>query len=121
MRDLVTRRMTTTESSNAILATTTAAVMLAGLATAPFGWQTPTLTDFGLMAAGGLFAGFGHHFMIEAFRHAEAVIVSPFRYVTIIWAVIYMIFMPALPALPGMGTNTPGLRISCRTPLYSPK
>lgn len=31
-------------------------------------------------------------------------------YGTIIWAVIYMIFMPALPALPGFGTNTPGLR-----------
>lgn len=31
-------------------------------------------------------------------------------YITIIWAVIYMIFMPALPAPPGMGTNTPGLR-----------
>lgn len=31
-------------------------------------------------------------------------------YITIIWAVIYMIFMPALPALPGMGSNTPGLR-----------
>lgn len=31
-------------------------------------------------------------------------------YITIIWAIIYMIFMPALPALPGMGTNTPGLR-----------
>lgn len=31
-------------------------------------------------------------------------------YATIIWGVIYMIFMPAIPALPGMGTNTPGLR-----------
>lgn len=31
-------------------------------------------------------------------------------YVTIVWAVIYMIFMPAIPALPGMGTNTTGLR-----------
>lgn len=31
-------------------------------------------------------------------------------YVTIIWAVIYMIFMPAIPALPGFGTNTPGVR-----------
>ncbi len=31
-------------------------------------------------------------------------------YVTIVWAVIYMIFMPAIPALPGMGTNTPGVR-----------
>lgn len=31
-------------------------------------------------------------------------------YVTIVWAVIYMILMPAWPALPGLGTNTPGLR-----------
>lgn len=32
-------------------------------------------------------------------------------YGTIIWAVIYMIFMPAIPALPGTGmTNTPGVR-----------
>ncbi|MBR9808593.1 MAG: cytochrome-c oxidase, cbb3-type subunit III [Alphaproteobacteria bacterium] len=31
-------------------------------------------------------------------------------YATIVWAIIYMIMMPAIPALPGMGTNTPGLR-----------
>lgn len=31
-------------------------------------------------------------------------------YVTIAWAVVYMILMPAIPALPGMGTATPGLR-----------
>jgi len=31
-------------------------------------------------------------------------------YVTIVWAVIYMVLMPAWPALPGLGTNTPGLR-----------
>lgn len=31
-------------------------------------------------------------------------------YGTIIWAVVYMVFMPAIPALPGMGTNTTGLR-----------
>jgi cytochrome c oxidase cbb3-type subunit 3 len=31
-------------------------------------------------------------------------------YGTIVWAVVYMILMPAIPALPGLGTNTPGLR-----------
>lgn len=32
-------------------------------------------------------------------------------YATMIWAVVYMVFMPAIPALPGTGmTNTPGLR-----------
>lgn len=87
IRDLVTRRMVSTESSNAILITSTAAVMLAGLCTAPFGWQMPTREDLGLMVCAGLFSGFGHYFMIEAFRHAEAVIVSPFRYLTIVWAI----------------------------------
>ena len=31
-------------------------------------------------------------------------------YVTIGWALVYMVFMPAIPALPGLGSNTPGLR-----------
>jgi cytochrome c oxidase cbb3-type subunit 3 len=32
-------------------------------------------------------------------------------YATVIWGILYMIFMPAIPALPGMGVNnTPGLR-----------
>ncbi len=31
-------------------------------------------------------------------------------YITIVWAVVYWIFMPAWPALPGMGSNTPGIR-----------
>lgn len=31
-------------------------------------------------------------------------------YGTIVWAIVYMIFMPAIPALPGLGTNTPGIR-----------
>ena len=30
-------------------------------------------------------------------------------YVTIVWAIGYMIVMPAIPALPGMGTNTRGV------------
>ncbi|MEO0981432.1 MAG: cytochrome-c oxidase, cbb3-type subunit III [Pseudomonadota bacterium] len=32
-------------------------------------------------------------------------------YATVLWAIVYMVLMPALPALPGMGGgNTPGLR-----------
>ncbi len=93
IRDMVTRRMTTTDSSNGILCTTTAMVMVAGLLTFPFGWKMPTGPDFALMAIAGLFAGFGHHFMIEAFRHAEAVMVSPFRYLMIVWAILLGYFI----------------------------
>lgn len=31
-------------------------------------------------------------------------------YVTIAWALVYMVLMPAIPGLPGLGSNTPGIR-----------
>jgi len=86
LRDLITRRMTARESSNAILITTTSAVMLAGLFTLPYGWRMPTPGDVGLLAMGGIVTGFGHYCMIETFRHAEAALVAPFKYSSILWA-----------------------------------
>ncbi len=87
-RDLFTRRMTNArETANAILVTTTAAVGFAGLSTALAGnwiWLTPR--DFGLIAIGGLITGCGHYCMVETFRLAEAGLVSPFRYSSILWA-----------------------------------
>ncbi len=87
-RDLFTRRMTNArETANAILVTTTAAVGLAGLSTVIIGdwiWLTPQ--DFGLIAVGGLITGCGHYCMVETFRLAEAGLVAPFRYSSILWA-----------------------------------
>lgn len=86
-RDLITRRMTAQETSNAILVTTTAAVGLAGLCTVATGtWILPTPSDFGLIVLCGLITGFGHYCMIETYRLAEAGLVAPFRYSSILWA-----------------------------------
>ena len=87
MRDLITRRIAARETSNSILVTTTTAVMLAGLATLPMGWIVPTPGDLGLIAMGGLVSGCGHYCMIETFRHAEAGLVAPFKYSSILYAV----------------------------------
>lgn len=88
VRDLMTRRMTTArETSNAILVTTTMAVGLSGLATLPLGWRMPAPEDIGIIALGGIFTGCGHYCMIEAFRLAEAGLVAPFKYSSILWAV----------------------------------
>lgn len=89
VRDLVTRRITVTESTPAILCVTTVAVTLGGLATLPFGWTMPTAMDIGRWAlAGCLFAG-AHYLVIEAFRLAEAALVAPFKYFNLIWAVLF--------------------------------
>ncbi len=87
MRDLITRRIAPRETSNSILVTTTAAVALAGLMTLPLGWIMPTPRDLGLIALGGIVSGFGHYCMIETFRHAEAGLVAPFKYSSILYAV----------------------------------
>jgi drug/metabolite transporter (DMT)-like permease len=93
VRDIITRRITsdiaTAESSVAILCFTTLVVILAGLLTLPFGWRMPTIGDVGLLACSGFLIGAAHYLLIEAFRHAEAGLIAPFKYTSIIWAVIF--------------------------------
>jgi len=87
VRDVMTRRMTERETSNSILMSTSVLVVLAGLATMPFGWKMPVASDVVIMAVAGVLNGFGHLCMIESFRAAEAGLVSPFKYSGILWAV----------------------------------
>jgi drug/metabolite transporter (DMT)-like permease len=87
VRDVMTRRMTVRETSNSILMSTSVLVVLAGLATMPFGWKMPVASDVAIMAVAGVLNGFGHLCMIESFRAAEAGLVSPFKYSGILWAV----------------------------------
>ena len=88
IRDIVTRRISPSESSISMLFYSTAFVTLAGLTTAPFGWQPLTGVDVGLMALSGLLLGGAQYLMIEAFRHAEAAVVAPFRYFQMVWGVL---------------------------------
>jgi len=86
IRDIVTRHIAPGEQSATILVVTTTAVCLAGLTTAPFGWAAVAMDDLGLFALSGLLLGSAHFLMIETFRYAEAAMVAPFKYSTIIWA-----------------------------------
>ncbi len=88
MRDTVTRHISTTETSTAILFYSMVAVMLAGLASAPFGWQAMDIGVLAVAIFAGLMFGLGHFFVIEAFRYAEASVVSPYRYANLIWAAL---------------------------------
>lgn len=87
LRDIVTRRISATESTNAIMVWSTLGLILAGLLTIPLGWVAITWSDFALLALAGTLGGVAHILMVEAFRVAEAAVVSPFKYSAIIWAV----------------------------------
>jgi drug/metabolite transporter (DMT)-like permease len=88
LRDIATRIMSKTESTNIILAWSIVGLLIASAATLPFGWTTPTLFDFGLMILSGVLLGVAHYLMIESYRLAEAALVAPFKYTSIVWAVI---------------------------------
>lgn len=90
LRDLITRRIAGTETTVAVLAVTTTAVLLAGLATAAFEpWPLPTARDFGLFACSGALIAIAHTLMIEAFRRGEAALVAPFKYSSLLWATLF--------------------------------
>lgn len=88
-RDIITRHLAATESSVAILFITTLAIGATGLVTIVGGWQAITLFDFGLFALGGFLLGGAQYLTIEAFRYAEAAVVSPFEYSAVLWAMLY--------------------------------
>ena len=86
-RDIVTRKISASESTNAIMFWSTISLIAAGSVTALFGWKMPTLSEFGLFAITGVIAGSANYMMIESYRAAEASVVSPFKYTAILWAV----------------------------------
>lgn len=95
LRDLITRRISNTETTVAVLAVTTTVVLLAGLATAPFTeWSGLRSTDLKYFAVSGVLIAIAHTLMIEAFRRGEAALVAPFKYSSLLWGTLigYLMF-----------------------------
>ena len=88
LRDVVTRRISRTETSIAILFWSTLIVMAAGALTAPFGWQPVTATAAAWFVVAGVFNASAHFLLIEGLRLGEAAAVTPVRYTSLIWATV---------------------------------
>jgi drug/metabolite transporter (DMT)-like permease len=89
LRDVITRHIRTTDSPVAILAFTMTAVGLAGLTTLPFGWNPVAGKDLMIMMAAGVIVGTAQYLAIQAFHHAEASLIIPFKYLTLIWGALF--------------------------------
>ena len=94
MRDLITRRISGTETTVSVLAVTTTVVLLAGLSTALFSeWVYPKPADIVKFAISGALLAVAHTLMIEAFRRGEATLVAPFKYSSLLWATLFGFLM----------------------------
>lgn len=89
LRDVTTRRISATESSNAIMFWSNALLLAAAGATAAFGWKPMSFADLWQLAAMGIIVGVAHWVMIEAYRLGEAALVSPFKYTGIVWGALF--------------------------------
>ena len=88
-RDAITRRISRGDSSTATLAITTSVIVLGGVVMSfVTGWVPLRAGDLWLFGLCALFQGSAHFLMIETFRLAEAKVVAPFKYASILWAVV---------------------------------
>lgn len=89
-----TRHLTKSERTSSIVFYFSAICALAGLATLPFWWITPTWAEWAVLVAIGSLGGTGHILLTESYRYASASIVAPFDYTSMIWALVlgYVMF-----------------------------
>ena len=80
--------MTLTESSLTMVTLTTAVIVVLSVATSVTGWPPMGWGDAGLLAVGGALFGGAHWLLAESLRLAQAVVVAPFRYSPVVWALL---------------------------------
>ncbi|WP_051244797.1 DMT family transporter [Thalassobaculum salexigens] len=89
LRDIATRQLGTGgESTLMVLIVSTSIVAFAGLLTLPFGWVVPTLPELGLFLITSVLVAVAQGLMIESLRLGEVGLVGPFKYTSLLWALV---------------------------------
>lgn len=99
------RRLTATEDAGTIVFYFCVFGALFALATAPFGWVVPDAWDFAVLVFIGLSGGCSQILLTNAFRCAEASLIAPFEYASMLWVVLIALFVfgevPSVPVIVG--------------------
>lgn len=99
------RRLTLTEDTGTIVWWFSCLSAALALLTLPFGWVLPTAPEAALLVGAGLLGGLGQILLTSAYRNAEAGLVAPFDYASMLLAVAIGFFafreVPTGPTLLG--------------------
>jgi drug/metabolite transporter (DMT)-like permease len=100
-----TRHLTKSETTSSIVFYFSLICALAGLATAPFGWNMPGGFELAALIGIGLCGGLGHIVLTESYRFAPASLIAPFDYTSMLWALLvgYLAFGELPSALGFLG------------------
>lgn len=99
------RKLTKTEDTAAIVFYFSVTATCLSLLTLPWGWVIPDGPEFVMLILAGLLGGFGQILLTSSYRHADASLIAPFDYTSMLIAigVGYFIFAetPTVPMLVG--------------------
>lgn len=99
------RKLVATERTSAIVFWFSVTASALSLLTLPFGWVVPTPAEATLLVAAGLCGGVGQILLTSSYRHADASVVAPFEYASMLLAIVigYAVFgeVPTLTMLAG--------------------
>lgn len=88
------RKLVQTEKTPAIVFYFSLTATVLSLVTLPFGWVIPTGQDAMLLVGAGLLGGVGQVLLTSAYREADASLVAPFDYASMLFALLigYFVF-----------------------------
>jgi drug/metabolite transporter (DMT)-like permease len=105
LAQIFVRKLVATERTATIVFWFSVTASALSLATLPFGWVVPNATDAALLVAAGLLGGIGQILLTSSYRDADASVVAPFEYVSILFALAigFVVFdeVPSLTMLLG--------------------
>lgn len=83
------RSLSATERPGAIVLYFSLGATALSLLTLPFGWVVPSWPDALALAAAGAMGGVAQLMMTQAYRYADASVIAPLEYVSMVWAVLF--------------------------------
>ncbi|MFC7702740.1 DMT family transporter [Plastorhodobacter daqingensis] len=99
------RKLVQMEQTSAIVFWFSITASILSLATVPFGWVLPAPREALLLVTAGLLGGLGQILLTASYRHADASVIAPFEYASMIFAlgIGYFLFgeVPTLVMLGG--------------------
>jgi len=98
--NIQTRAMTASETTSSIVLYFSLICAIGGLATWPFGWQTPSSAEIAMLVGIGICGGVGHILLTESYRRATASVIAPFDYTSMLWTLLLgFVFLSEIPSL----------------------
>jgi len=104
---ILTRRLSATNSTSAIMLFQTVFTLLATAVTLPFVWQAVAGFDLWILFAMGISGVMAQFCIVQAFRYGEISILAPIEYSGLVWGILlgWLIWsdIPAAPVFAGGG------------------